>query len=185
MTITDYSPFFRQLLADDRLNDLGPGTPNQPVQARLKTLTLDSAFAPKRVRDPVMARACLAAIWLYHDFLEESHRISQELNTVEGGYWHGLMHRREPDFGNSKYWFHNVGKHPVFAELAREAAALAGATPIAGAEFLQKQKEWDPFKFIDLCQAATNGDADAVLLCRQIQRREWELLFDYCYRAAV
>jgi hypothetical protein len=184
MVASSYSSAFQELLADDRLNDLGPGTPNQAVQSLLKKLAVENAFAPKQVRNHDMAQACLAGIWLYHDYLDEAHSISQDLHTVEGSYWHGLMHRREPDFGNAKYWFRRVGRHPVFAALTKEAAILAGQTAIPDADFLRKQTEWDPFAFIDLCEAATLGRSHTGLLCRQIQGREWELLFDYCYQAA-
>ena len=63
---------------------------------------------PARHRE--LARACLAGLWLYHDFLDEAHRISQSLHGREGSYWHGIMHRREGDFANAKYWFHRVGR---------------------------------------------------------------------------
>jgi hypothetical protein len=46
--------------------------------------------------------ACRAALWLAFDFLDESHAVSQELDTPEGSYWHGLLHRREPDFANPR-----------------------------------------------------------------------------------
>ena len=49
-----------------------------------------------------MASACLAGLWLYHDYLDESHAVSQSIHTPAGSYWHGLMHRREPDFANPK-----------------------------------------------------------------------------------
>ena len=50
-----------------------------------------------------------AGIWLYVDDLERSHGISQNLHTAEGSYWHGIMHRREGDFSNAKYWFRQAG----------------------------------------------------------------------------
>jgi hypothetical protein len=181
-----YAPLCTGLLQEERLNPLGPGMPNTKMRPGLAALTIEKTFAPSQIVDADMARACLAGIWLYHDFLEESHQISQSIATITGSYWHGLMHRREPDFSNSKYWFHRVGEHPVFASL-REAAAEFVAADAAheSTAFLRQQKKWDPFDFIDLCEACVNRRSPAEMLCRKIQQAEWRLLFDYCYHEAV
>jgi hypothetical protein len=164
------------LIGGDRLAPLGPGSPDLAARPKLATLDMARAVAPHGMRDHDMAQACLAGLWLYHDFLDESHTISQDIDTQTGSYWHGLMHRREPDAGNAAYWFRRVGEHPIFAELAEEARALGLRLASAG---------WDPFAFIDLCEKhRDSGTADEATL-RLVQRREWELLFDYCYRAAV
>jgi hypothetical protein len=127
-----------------------------------------------------MADACRAGLWLWFNFLDESHTISQGLDTAEGSYWHALMHRREPDFSNSKYWFRRVGGHPVFELLQVEAARLAAAGP-SEASFLVRQAAWDPFAFVDLCAACHDEKAPGHDLCRRVQRAEWELLFAWCY----
>jgi hypothetical protein len=95
-----YGPAVAELLADDRLTPLGPGSPNRAARPKLAALTAATLLAPHAVGDADMARACLAALWLYHDFLDESHTISQDVATTTGSYWHGIMHRREPDAGN-------------------------------------------------------------------------------------
>jgi hypothetical protein len=156
-----------------------------PAHPRLEALTIETAFAPQAVADRDLAAACLAGLWLYHDFLDESHRLSQDIDTPEGSYWHGLMHRREPDFSNSKYWFRRVGRHPVHAALHTAAAELTAAElpPVAG--YFAGRSAWDPFAFIDLCEASLAGRVPCEMLCRRIQQREWELLFDHCYRHAV
>jgi hypothetical protein len=181
-----YGPALAELLREPRLAPLGPGSPNRAALAGLQRLTVENAFPPHPVRDPDMARACLAGLWLYHDYLDESHTISQDLAGPTGSYWHGLMHRREPDYGNAAYWFRRVGRHAVFEPLGRAAAELAAAQS-AGSEtaFLTRQSAWDPFAFIDLCESVQAGRAAGEMLCRHIQQREWELLFDFCYLQAL
>jgi hypothetical protein len=181
---TAYAPAVAELLRRPRLPPLDAGRPDEGLRARLEALTDAVAFAAHRVRDREMADACRAGLWLYFDFLDESHKISQELHTPTGSYWHALMHRREPDFSNSSYWFRRVGAHPVYDALRTAATELAAdATPDAA--FLSTQTAWEPFAFVDLCAAALTGRAPCAELCRQVQKREWELLFDWCYRQAV
>jgi len=43
---------------------------------------------------------------------------------------------------------------------------------------------WEPFEFVDLCQAALR-DGKNLELCLDVQQAEWELLFDYCYHGAI
>jgi hypothetical protein len=181
-----YSLAILPLLTPRRLNPLGPGEPNEEARPGLQALQVETAFAPQPVRDRDMAAACLAGLWLYHNFLDESHGLSQDLGTPTGSYWHGLMHRREPDFGNAAYWFRRVGRHPVFGPLRAAAAEAAAARePEPAARFLVEQREWDPFAFLDLCEQAVAGRSKSEALCREVQQREWELLFDFCYRHAV
>jgi hypothetical protein len=185
MDISVYPPALHPLLSADRVPELGPGRPNTAVRSTLDVLTVDTLCAGVSVRNSELAQCCLAGLWLLHDFLDESHRISQEIAGADGSYWHGIMHRREPDFGNSAYWFRRVGNHPVFGPLCRRANELAaehGTSP--GSAFLTRQTAWDPFTFIDLCEAVGRGRAKDEALCRQIQRAEWDLLFAHCYSHA-
>jgi hypothetical protein len=173
-------------LDGERLCDLGPGYPRLDLRPDLEKLSAEDLLAGQPIADRHAADACLAGIWLLHDFLEESHRISQGIPTPTGSYWHGIMHRREPDFSNAKYWFHRVGDHPVFGELGRVAAELTGAHASSeAARSLRLSVAWDPFAFVDLCQAVRRGRTDIAGICREIARVEWELLFDYSYRKAV
>jgi len=176
----------RELLTGDRLCELGPGA--QATERRPALAALDDAvlFDRRDVVDQDMAAACRAGLWLLHGFLDQSHRISQGIHTLTGSYWHGIMHRREPDYPNAKYWFHRVGSHPVFEPLCAAARRLASPLALGRADsFLAEQTAWDPFAFIDLCEAVARGRSSQDWLCRQIARAEWELLFDYSYRRAV
>lgn len=184
---TTYGLPIDRLLTPARLCALGPGEPNQARRAELSALTLSTAFAGQKVRNADAARCYLSGLWLLHDFLDESHSISQEIETPSGSYWHGIMHRREPDYGNSKYWFRRVGNHPVFPELAQEARQLiqaAGATDAIANE-LDRINEWDPFRFVDWCEQIARGKAKQASIAMEIAMAEWRLLFDYCYRQAI
>jgi hypothetical protein len=173
-----------ELLQADEVRALGPGTPDRDAYPKLKALQIDTAFAPLAVRDRDMAACCLAGLWLRHDYLDESHKISQEIETTSGSYWHGLMHRREPDFGNSKYWFRRVGVHPVFQELHREAIQTATSADVEVGRQIAGRPQWDPFAFVDLCEAKIGSGSAGERACMQVQTVEWRLLFDFCFRAA-
>src|SRR5271156_5082063 len=134
----DTLPEFVPLLENLPFNELGPGAPRVAFRSQLEQL---EQILASMVKDAAFASACRAGLWLYHDFLDESHTISQDLDTPEGSYWHALMHRRESDFGNSKYWFRRVGPHPIFDDLRVDALAIVmeqlEASP--GCEFLVRQ----------------------------------------------
>jgi hypothetical protein len=161
---------------------LGPGRPNERLRPVLTALTPSILFVGQPVRDPAMASCCLAALWLVHDFLEESHALSQEIATPEGSCWHGILHRREPDFANAKYWFRRVGKHAVFEALHREVAAERASVPQA-AQSLSRGTTWDASAFVDLCEQAAGQGGELEAFCRRWQQREWELLFEHCWGA--
>jgi hypothetical protein len=173
-----YGPVIAEILQETRLMPLGPGQPNQSAHAKLDALTPEKAFAHAKIRDRNMANACCAALWLYHDYLDQSHTVSQDIDTTTGSYWHGILHRREPDYGNAKYWFRRVGSHAIFP-------TLVSALPQTAPKVLTQKGSWDPMAFIDLCEKAAGNDASLEDVCRQIQQCEWEILFDYSYRNAI
>ena len=182
-TGVDYGPAMAALLDPPRKMPLGAGQPNETARPSLDVPT--SSLFGQPVRDPDMAAGCHAALWLRHDFLPVSHRLCQKIGSVEGSYWHGIMHRREGDFGNAKHWFRRVREHPV-------STALAGALPSFIGEDIPEQPravamagEWNAAAFVDLCEAAVFGDADLRAFCEDVQEREWGLLFAHCFSRAV
>jgi hypothetical protein len=124
----------------------------------------------------------LSGLWLYFNEMNEAHRICQDMPTVEGSFWHGIVHRREPDPANAGYWFRRVGAHPVFAALHGRAGELSAARPEAG---FDPGSRWDPFAFIDFCESArARRWSPQEQLAKEIQLAEWQLLFEYCARSA-
>ncbi len=132
---------------------------------------LGAARAPELFRGARAPEAALSGLWLYFSCLDESHSLSQGIHTAEGSFWHAIMHRQEPDPANSGYWFRRVGTHPVFPAIA-EAAAAAGYS---------RSGKWDPAAFIDFVEDARSrpGSREEAMAV-EIQRREWQILFDYC-----
>ncbi|QEL14917.1 hypothetical protein [Limnoglobus roseus] len=155
---TSYGPAVAAILGDGaRLMPLGPGTPNEAVRAKLAAVELPNA--------------CHAGLWLYHDFLDDSHTISQDISTSTGSFWHAVMHRREPDAFNSKYWWRKVGSHPVLKQLVEQA-------PSVGYDYTTPQD------FVDFCERVRGTGTPGEDIAKRVQLLEWQLLFDHGFRAA-
>jgi len=188
---TDFGPLVRAMLTQAELGDLGPGRESSEILPQLAELKSESLFDGRAIVDPQMANCCLSGLWLLFDFLDRSHTISQDIHSVDGSYWHGIMHRREPDYSNGKYWFGRVGEHPIFPSLCEGAKDIVSGYPLAQeARFLVSQFDWDPYAFIDLCQSIAQGrlsdaECDHEQLCRKIAQLEWRLLFTFCWERAV
>ena len=119
----------------------------------------------------------LSGLLLRLNSWEKSHHLSQDLNTAEGSYWHGIAHRIEPDYGNAGYWFRRVGKHPIFPQLHEEAGRVLADRSTSW----RPGEEWDPFLFIRWCEEANEGgDENKKTTAIAIQKVEWKLLFEWC-----
>jgi hypothetical protein len=119
-------------------------------------------------KDPE-ALAVQSSLLLWNDDLDGSHAIAQDLDDAHGAYLHGVMHRREPDYGNAKYWFRKVGVHPLFPQLRDAALDLLSDAP-AGDPYrkaIEGSKEWDPYRMIDWCQSAAEEREVAFLRALQ------------------
>ncbi|HLH38272.1 MAG TPA: hypothetical protein VKX39_03920 [Bryobacteraceae bacterium] len=140
----------------------------------LKTLT-----AADLLPDAPNREAALAGLWLYFSCFEEAHQIAQDSGSPDCELWHAILHRQEPDAGNAAYWFRKVGTHPIYPALARQAARILESYP--GAEF--RAGRWDPFAFISFCERARAQPGSAQeRAALEIQRAEWQILFDHCAR---
>ena len=159
--MTAFPPAVSALLAKVPLATLGPGSPVTEVRGELDAVI------------PALPLGCQAGLWLAFGYWEKAHQVAQDLETPEGRFWHAILHRREPDAGNAKYWFRQVGTHPIFAELATEA------------EKLEHGSAWNPAAFVDDCEAVRDTGTESEMVLRRVQAKEWELLFAWCFRKAT
>ncbi|MDZ4801747.1 MAG: hypothetical protein SGI92_26620 [Bryobacteraceae bacterium] len=178
-----YSPEVFELLALDgsgtRLLPLvmGPPSPAEAVE-RLQAASARILFADARAPE-----AAMAGLWLYFNGFEQAHNISQEIPGPDGSYWHGILHRQEPDAGNAGYWFRRVGRHTIFPALHDTAIQILSE---ASSRLTWKPgSTWDPFEFIDFCEMARRRPgSQEELAARRIAVAEWQLLFHHCASAA-
>ncbi len=165
---TDYHPAkygaaFAEAIGDEPTMPLDAGRPDRARRPVLDALA-EKAAAELPVVDRDAFACCLAAVWLLHGHLDEAHALCQDVPTPSGSYWHGVMHRREGDYGNAQYWFRRAGEHPACAAIA---------------------PDWDPIAFVDEARHAVKQGGAQAEACAERQRAEWRALFDHCWREAV
>jgi hypothetical protein len=168
---SDYGARVAEILALDgageRLMPLAYGTCSSPEAYQLlKAASPRDVFPASRAPE-----AAMAGLWLYFSCLDEAHTLAQAVETADGSFWHGIMHRQEPDAGNAAYWFRRAGRHAIFPALRDAAQGLGYPCGTA----------WDPIAFIDACEEARRQPgSDRDLLMRRVQLAEWQLLFHHC-----
>jgi hypothetical protein len=166
------------LLATPEPPELGPG-PRAGVQTKeALERALDGALG-KSFSSGHKEQLIRALILLWHDHLDAAHVIARNAENPDGAFVHGIVHRREPDFTNARYWFRRVGRHPAFPEIGRRVKALLESNGNQGlGEKLASRSQWDALAFIDLCEQAAGRKPSEVPanLLREIQRIETEAL---------
>jgi hypothetical protein len=140
----DQNEILRALRGRDPKPALTPAGPFRPeLAAEIDAFSL-----------PVLAKT---GLHLLNDDLDRAHRLAQSLEgDPTADYWHAIIHRREGDYGNARYWFARVGAHPVVLE-------IYGDPPTAS-------------RFVDKCRSAQSEERAPL---EDLQWREMLRLLDY------
>jgi hypothetical protein len=181
------SPLARQVMkinADSAYQQLvvnGPG--NAEAKQLLDGAGSEELFQASSGKSEQDRMAALSGLWLWDDWLDISHTISQSLHSSTGSFWHAIMHRREGDFSNSKYWYARCADHPAMNVLAAQAQPAVNTMPADKTLFRLIATGWNPNALVDLVEEVHDRPADPRYAAAvQLQRLEWQILFDHCAR---
>ena len=156
------------------------------LTTRLENYSLGELFDGFAVTDSEFGDCVRSGLLLWNDALDSSHEIVQNIGTKTGNYWHAIMHRRESDYSNAKYWFGRVGKHPIYFQLLCYAQELSQTEQQEEyTKILESNDEWKPAQFVDWCQAATNSEDNKKTFLEQLQLKELQLLIDFSCKNAL
>ncbi len=157
MSGSTYETLFVQLDAHAEALALSP---RQPTDSGLSAAILQSD----------LSRTVQCGLLIWNGDFHTAHPIAQSLDSADGSYWHGIVHRMEADFWNAKYWLKQAGEHAVLPKLAH----LPEAKP-----FLIGGK-WSPAAFVDACERVAGHSLNDGLL-RKLQLIEIKALLAHCH----
>jgi hypothetical protein len=177
--VKNYSDFLdRVLLRDDLLSTLLPREPvSYDLVRRIREADDQTLAGERKIASPSHLALVRGGLHYAVDALDECHRIFQEDHTDPGSYWHGMMHRREGDFDNARYWFRRAGELPFAAALHAEAARVSA--------LMARQTTWDAYLLTGECEQTAHGAEENRAECLALLRVEFNGLLDYCWRKAV
>ncbi len=138
-----------------------------------------------------MGAAVRSLLYLWNGWIGECSMYGQLAEPKERPYLAGLCERHLGHADAAKKFFQQLDGHPIFEDLIGCASEIVvvRAEPLLDRllEMCSSMKTWEPFLFIDLHAQAVGGGLGSVgqELVRQLQRKEFELLFSYCYRGAT
>lgn len=160
-----YEPL-RRLFAAHGLPGLGPQRRASALAVGLVAQVVDEALhgsfglpgTTELSGSTKLRHARLLALTLcWHDHWDEAHAVcqahegDQDIDLV-----HMVLHRREPDAANCRYWIVQAGWHPVYNDLPAAATAL-------GLAALASDGRWSPKLFLERCLAASAADEQILI----------------------
>jgi hypothetical protein len=137
------------------------------------------------------AIAWKAMLHLYNDSIDRAHELVQPIDTPTGSALHGIVHRREGDYENAKYWFRRTGDHPAWHGLVAkvcermkywsQSGDLPDQTIGQAIQTIAANGVWNPYAFVDavsLVERRVDGNGARAIL-EEIQLMEMAAFLKY------
>ena len=158
--------------------------------------TLDASddaqlFAPSSVKNESMAAATRALLYLWNGWIDEASMYAQGARPKESLFVLALSERHHGRADQAKAFFQQLNDHPIYPSLVETANELIGTSPDESlkrmSEILRFNGAWEPFAFNDLYEQVRIDDTKITAgeFVRQMQRQEFYLLFEHCYKAVA
>lgn len=170
-----YSELVDHLLIQSREEGLKKLHPSEPLHGHAGLLPNIRQATDADLGGGPLSDLLRAGLFYQFDALPDAHALVQDASGDLAAYWHGMIHRREADFDNARYWFRRAGVLPVFRALHREASEFSAV--------MAKQFNWEPYLFTGLCEQQKFGDDSLTRELVALQKLEFDLLFENTWRA--
>ena len=177
---SEFQTIIQTLLEREERQQLSPKLIwNSKLEEEINALPL-----AKNTKQP-SAIALMAGLHLLNDSLHASHSYAQLIEDNDyGAYWHGLMHRMEQDYSNSKYWFRLAGNNPVKEQMREAASKLLQSELKSVSEQLRDHaivkkfiefrddSNWNANDFVDLVSQQEHGHGNE-LTKKMLEQLQW------------
>jgi len=148
-------------------------------------------FGGLAIKDEGMGAAVRSLLLLWSGWPGEANMLAQIAGPAERHYIPALCERQHAHRDRAKELFREMGGHPIYEPLGQYALQIlrpeADEALQRVRDIIELNKEWEPHAFIDLYEQARTGDLSPVAwqLVGDLQTKEFELLFSYCYQEAT
>lgn len=166
--------------------------PNRTAKKILDRESEDTVlFKTENLPDESMCAAVRAMLYLLSGWRGECDMYAQASPEKERAYLAALSFRQAGEPHKAKEVLQQFETHPIYPSLAAFAIKAIGPgadrTLMRFKQIIELGEAWEPFAFVDLYEQARVGKLSSppITTIREIQCREFELLFTHCYEAAT
>jgi hypothetical protein len=136
---------------------------------RPDTLPADSIRLTLQEAPPV----ALGLALLWHDHWDAAHAIAQsDEGEPDHDFLHAMIHRREGDFGNARFWLRETETHPCHDVIASRAESFLTSDSLRSAFTIDGR--WNARAYLDAVRKQSKGNQDSSqeILLRNLQGAE-------------